>query len=136
MVQVEVDLSRYKDLGPSMKKVTEKGLNLTAQDMIGALMRTSPRDHGLLASWAVTEHSATMYKIQSPAIYTAAQNWGSTHMIKPKSKKALHWGGTPGYFSKGHMIHIRGKHFVEKSIKEVTPRIPEHFQIAISEVIG
>ena len=25
------------------------------------------------------------------------------HMIKPKNKKALHWGGKSGPFSKGHM---------------------------------
>ena len=25
------------------------------------------------------------------------------HMIKPKNKKALHWGGKTGPFSKGHM---------------------------------
>ena len=136
MVQVDVDLSQYKEMGPRTKEINEKTLNLTAQDMIGALMRNSPVDHGLLKQWAVTEHSATMYKIQSPAKYTAAQNWGSTHMIKPKSKKALHWGGKPGYFSKGHEVTIKGKHFVEKSIQEVQPRIQDHFKVAISEVIG
>ena len=136
MVQVDVDLSQYHDLGPNMKKVAEKGLNLTAQDMVGTLMKNSPVKHGLLKSWFIAEHSATSYTIKSPARYTAAQNWGSTHMIKPKSKKALHWGGKPGYFSKGHTVTIRGKHFVEDSIKEVKPRIDDHFKVAISEVLG
>ena len=134
MVQVDVDLSQYHDLGPNMKKVTEKGLNLTAQDMVGTLMKNSPVKHGLLKSWFIAEHSATSYTIKSPARYTAAQNWGSVHFIKPKNKKALHWDGE--YFSKGHMVHIIGQHFVERSIEQVQPRIAEHFKVAISEVLG
>ena len=136
MVTVDVDLSQYKEMGPRTKEINEKTLNLTAQDMVGTLMKNSPVKHGLLKSWFIAEHSATSYTIKSPARYTAAQNWGSTHMIKPKSKKALHWGGKPGYFSKGHTVTIRGKHFVEDSIKEVKPRIDDHFKVAISEVLG
>jgi hypothetical protein len=136
MVSVIVDTSKLKPLGGAMKEVQKRGMQLTGQDMLGELQRNSPRKHGRLASWAVTSQSASEIKIQSPAEYTAAHNWGSTHMIKPKNKKALHWGGKPGYFSKGHEITITGKHFVEKSINAVTPRIQEHFQIAISEVLG
>lgn len=134
MVQVDVDLSQYKEMGPRTKEINEKTLKLTAQDMVGTLMRNSPVKHGLLKSWFIAEHSATSYTIKSPAKYTAAQNWGSVHMIKPKNKKALHWDGK--YFSKGHTVHIRGKHFVERSIEQVQPRIAEHFKVAISEVLG
>jgi hypothetical protein len=136
MVTVEVDYSHYKDLGPKTKEITKRGLELSALDLVNKLMKNSPVDHGLLKQWAITSRTASSITIKSPAKYAAAQNWGSSHMIKPKSKKALHWGGSPGFFSKGHMINIKGKHFVEKSINEVRPKIPEHFQIAIKEVVG
>ena len=136
MVTVHVDTSHLKPLGGAMKEVQLRGMQLTGQDMLRTLMSNSPVKHGLLKQWAITSQSANEIRIQSPAKYTAAQNWGSTHMIKPKNKKALHWGGTPGYFSKGHSITIKGKHFVEKSINAVTPRIKEHFDVAISEVLG
>jgi hypothetical protein len=136
MVTVEVDYSHYVDLGPKTKEITKRGLELSALDLVNKLMKNSPVDHGLLKQWAITSRSASSITIKSPAKYAAAQNWGSSHMIKPTSKKALHWGGSPGFFSKGHMINIKGKHFVEKSINEVRPKIPEHFQIAIKEVVG
>jgi hypothetical protein len=134
MVQVSVDLSHLKL--DQMPQVAKRATNLTAQDLVGTLMKHSPVKHGLLKQWFIAEHSDLMYKIKSPAKSTAAQNWGSTHFIAPKSKKALHWGGKPGYFSKGHTITIHGKHFVEDSISEVKPRIDDHFKVAISEVLG
>ena len=134
MVQVSVDLSHLKL--DQMPQVAKKATNLTAQDLVGTLMKNSPVKHGLLKSWFIAEHSDFIYKIKSPAKYTAAQNWGSVHEIKPKNKKALHWGGKPGYFSKGHMVHIIGQHFVERSIEQVQPRIEKHFQVAINEVMG
>ena len=72
--------------------------------------------------------------IKSPAEYAAAQNYGSTHFIAPKNVKALHWGGDPGFFSKGHEITIPAKHFVEDSIEAVTPRLEEFFHKAKEEV--
>lgn len=92
-------------------------------------MINSPVDHGLLKQWAVTSQSDSEITIQSPAIYAAAQNYGSEHWIDPKNKKALHWGGDPGYFSKGHMVKIEGKHFVEDSIEQTQSRISEFFTI-------
>lgn len=136
MVQIEVDTSHLKQFGPAMPKIMKVGMNLIGQDMVNKLQRNSPVDQGLLKSWAIVEQSASMIKIRSPAKYARAQNYGSKHMIRPKDKKALHWGGDPGFFSKGHMINITGKHFVEKSIEQVKPRIDEHFQVAINEVLG
>ena len=35
-----------------------------------------------------------------------------THHIAPLTAKALHWGGNPGFFSKGHdVLGITAKHF-------------------------
>ena len=105
--------------------------------------------HGLLKAWFIAEQSQDEIVIKSPAKYTAAQNWGSTHMIRPKNKKALHWGAkggmiqgnnmtlpTKGAFSKGHTVHIPAKHFIEKSIKEVEPKTDDYFKMAIQEVLG
>jgi len=142
MVQVDVDLSHLKNLGAGMPEVQKRGMELTALDLTAKLQKNSEIpgklrvQHGVLKAWAPTKKSDSEYHVRSPAKYAAAQNWGSTHMIKPKSKKALHWGGKPGYFSKGHSITIPAKHFVERSIEQVQPRISNHFKVAINEVLG
>lgn len=110
------------------KEIITNGLNKTAQHLINELQHRSPVDHGLLKQWAVTSQSDSEIIIQSPAIYAAAQNYGtSAHWIEPVNKKALHWDG---FFSKGHVVGgIEGKHFVEDSIEETQARIAEFFTI-------
>ena len=132
MVTVEVNLDNIMDLKSKSEEMVKNGLQLTAQDLIRNLMINSPVDHGLLKQWAVTSQSDNEITVQSPAIYAAAQNYGSTHFIAPKNKKALHWGGSPGFFSKGHEVTIPGKHFVETSINQTTPRIGEFFKLGES----
>ena len=129
MVTVTVDLSHLADLSEMTKETQREGMKLTAQDLIANLMRNSPVDHGLLKQWAITSQSDSEITIQSPAKYAAFQNYGTRpHMIRPTSKKALHWDGK--FFSKGHMVSgIKGKHFVEKSIEATSQRIPEFFTI-------
>ena len=94
MVAIEVNVnSSIGNLKDMPKALLESGLDKTAQELINNLMQNSPVDHGLLKSWAVTESDELSRTIQSPAIYAAAQNYGSTHWIETKKKKALHWGG-------------------------------------------
>jgi phage gpG-like protein len=125
-----------------MPQIQKRGLQLMGLDLVNHLQRNSEIpgrlrvQHGLLKAWFIAEQSQDEIVIKSPAKYTAAQNWGSTHMIRPKNKKALHWGGQPGFFSKGHTVHIPGKHFIEKSIKEVEPKTDDYFKLAIQEVLG
>ena len=127
MVTVTVNLSDgLADLGKLSKETIRSGLEKTSQDLIRNLQINSPVDHGLLKQWAVTSQSDLEVTIQSPAIYAAAQNYGSTHFIAPKNKKALHWDG---YFSKGHEVTIPAKHFVEESIEQTQARIAEFFTI-------
>ena len=116
------------NLGQLSKDMIQRGMNLTAQDLINNLMQNSPVDHGLLKQWAVTSQSDTEIQIQSPAEYAVYQNYGtSAHWIEPVNKKALHWDGN---FSKGHMVSgITGKHFVEDSIESTSTRIQEFFTI-------
>lgn len=111
------------------KELITKGLDDTASDLIRNLMINSPVDNGLLKEWAVTESDEYSRTVQSPAIYAAAQNYGSTHFIAPKDAKALHWGGDPGFFSMGHEVTIPAKHFVEDSIEATAARIQEFFSI-------
>ena len=124
-----MDLSQCADLSQMTKETQKEGMKKTAQDLISNLMKNSPVDHGLLRQWAVTSQSDSEVTIQSPAKYAVFQNYGTRpHMIRPKSKKALHWDGK--FFSKGHMVRgITGKKFVEKSIEATSQRIPEFFTI-------
>lgn len=141
MVTVDVDLTQLSDFSDEMPKIQEKGMNLTALDLLNRLKRKSPVDHGLLRQWFIASKSKDKVIIKSPAKYTVYQNYGTdTHMIKPKNKKALFWGqynGKKPIMSKGHTVKgIKGKHFVENSIAEVQPRIQDHFKVAIREVLG
>ena len=132
MVTVEVNLSDgLADLGGLSKEMIQSGLSKTAQDLISNLQINSPVDHGLLKQWAVTEQSDTEIIIQSPAEYASYQNYGtSEHWVQPFGAFALHWGGEPGFFSKGHFVGgIEGKHFVEDSIEQTQSRIAEFFTI-------
>ena len=129
MVTVSADVSSVVgNLNNLSKDTIQRGLNLTAQNMISELMARSPVDHGLLRSWAVTGSSGNTRTIQSPAEYAVYQNYGtSAHWVAPVSAKALHWDGL---FSKGHMVSgIEGKHFVEDSIEATSARIQEFFTI-------
>lgn len=137
MVQITVELKTGKltDKLSKGKEIQRLGLDYTTQGLISALMQNSPVDHGLLKQWFVASMTDDEATIKSPAIYANAQNYGSSHMIMPKNKKALHWGGDPGFFSKGHMVNIKGKHFVETSIEQVQPQIPGFFLKAFHEVM-
>ena len=153
MVQVTLDLSQYDDLGPRMKEVRQRGLQLIALDMQRTVDKLSPIDEGVLHKWFIAEMSDSQATIKSPAKYVGFVNYGtSPYFLKPKNKKALHWTGrmnmsisgnnititgSKGGFSKGHMMPgQRGQHFIEKAISNVNPRIDEHFKTAISEVLG
>ena len=125
MVTVEIN-STIGNLANMPKEIIERGLDLTAQDLINNLMQNSPVDQGLLKSWAVSDSDEYSRTIQSPAEYAAAQNWGSTHWIEPVNKKALHWDGN---FSKGHFVTIPAQHFVEDSIDATMSRIQEFFTV-------
>lgn len=132
MVTVEVNVSDgLADLGGLSKEMLSSGMNKTAQDLIRNLQINSPVAHGLLKQWAVTGQSDDEVTIQSPAIYAAYQNYGTEeHWVEPFATFALHWGGDPGFFSKGHFVGgIEGKHFVEDSIEQTQSRIAEFFTI-------
>ena len=134
MVTIEVDLSHVDKFGPKMPEIRRRGLTLTALDMQRTADRLSPVDEGLLHKWFIAEQSDSQAVIKSPAEkYVGFVNYG-TGPIKPKHKKALHWGGEPGIFAKSTKGQ-KGQRFIDRAIKEVTPRIDQHFKTAISEVL-
>jgi hypothetical protein len=50
------------------------------------------------------------------------------HWVAPVTYSALHWGGTPGYFSKGHMVSgIEADPFVQPSIDDTIYAIDSIF---------
>lgn len=131
-----------------MKQTIREGMKLTGQVMLNELQTRSPVKHGLLKQWAVVKQSDEEIVIRSPAFYAAYQNYGTrSHMVRPKSKSVLYWTGSglthsmfyaggkmhnkyTGAFSKGHMVSgIKGKRFVEASIKATQSRIGELFTI-------
>jgi len=58
----------------------------------------------------------------------AIEKGTKSHWVEPVTFSALHWGGDPGYFSKGHMVGgIEADPFVEPSIKNTIWEIDEIF---------
>ena len=131
MVTVTVNMSDgLLDLGKLGKDTITSGLQKTGQDLIRNLQINSPVDHGLLKQWAVTSESDSEVTIQSPAIYAAAQNYGTgPYIILPKNKKALFWAGADHPVKMVNHPGIKGKHFVEDSIEATQSRIAEFFTI-------
>ena len=112
------------------KELLEKGLDLTAQDLISNLMDNSPVDTGLLKSWALTDSTETSRTVQSPAEYAEYVNYGTRpHFIYPTNKKMLYWDGAehpvPFVVHPGTTPTL----FVENSIEATKLRIEEFFSI-------
>ena len=105
-----------------MPEVQKRGMELTAQDLIGKLMRNSPVDHGLLKGWAVHKRTSDSIEIRSPAKYAADVNYG--HRQQPGRFIPGVWKGNKFRYkpnSKTGMVlkksYVPGGHFVEKSIR-------------------
>ena len=141
MVEVIVDLSHLDKFGPAMKDIRERGLDLTALDMQRTVDRLSPIDEGLLHKWAISDKSESSRTIHSPAKYVGFVNYG--HSQKPGRFIPGSWNGDKFKYNpdaKTGMVlkasYVPGKHFIEAAIKQVTPRIDQHFKSAIAEVLG
>lgn len=134
MVSVTLDLSQYKDIGEITKETQREGMKLTAQDLIGNLMKRSPVDHGLLRQWAAVSQSESEVVIRSPAFYAAYVNYG--HSQQPGRFIPGTWNGSKFRYNpsaKTGMVlkksFVPGKHFVEPSIRETASKIPKFFTV-------
>jgi hypothetical protein len=150
-ITVEIDTSKLTEkLTPEkMKEAMEQGMNYATQEMVRVLMMNSPVDHGLLKSWFVDSMSSDEATIKSPAAYARYVNDGTgPYTITPKgqatyhagqkltSGSALWWEGAEHPVKVVHHPGIRGRHFVEDSINDVSGRLDGYFLKAISEVFG
>ena len=150
MVEITFDLdtSNIGKLPGKWEKAKKQGLLNNAEDLTRFLIdETSGKSinvrHGVLHSWSITSITDEQATITSPAVYAAAQNYGTGPydiFVSPKSKSALFWGeynnGKP-IMSKGHTIHhpgLKGHHFVEKSFEQLQPLIPGYWMKALEEV--
>ena len=129
MVTVTVN-SSIGNLNNISKEFIERGLDLTAQELIANLMDNSPVDHGLLKSWALTDSTETSRTVQSPAEYAEYVNYGTRpHFIYPTNQKMLYWDGAdhpvPFVVHPGTTPTL----FVENSIEATKLRIEEFFTI-------
>ena len=151
MVEItfELDTSPIGKLPAKWDKARKQGLLNNAEDLTRFLIdETSGKSinvrHGVLHSWSITSITDEQATITSPAVYAAAQNYGTgpyNIFVSPKSKSALFWGeydkssGKP-IMSKGHTIHhpgLKPRRFVEKSFERLQPLIMGNFMKALEE---
>ena len=133
-VQLEVDASHLKPLGPKTEEAIRRGLQYTSNYMIERLQVNSPIDTGYLKGWFKYSESDSVVDIRSPAQYAIYQDQG-TGPITAKNKKALHWVKNGEHFYAKSTKGIKPKRFVQKSINSTKGRIDGFFIKAIQEVL-
>lgn len=133
-VNVDLDMSKYTDLGPAMPEVQKKVLTYTSNYMIERLQVNSPIDTGYLKGWFKYKDTDSMVDIRSPAKYAIYQDQG-TGPIKAKNGKVLHWEKGGQHFFAKSTKGIKGKRFVEKSINSTKGRLDQFSIKAIQEVL-
>ena len=75
-VQLEVDASHLKPLGPKTEEAIRRGLQYTSNYMIERLQVNSPIDTGYLKGWFKYSESDSVVDIRSPAQYAGFVNDG------------------------------------------------------------
>ena len=141
MVTIDVDMSQLDKFGPAMPEIRKTAMNLIALDTQRTVDKLSPVDEGVLHKWFIAEQSDSQVVIKSPAHYVGFVNYG--HPQRPGRFIPGVWKGDKFRYKKGAKTgmvlkkpHVEGQHFIEEAIKQVTPRIDDHFKKAISEVLG
>ena len=133
-VEISIDKSQYEQLGPKMPEVLKRGTDKTAQYMIERLQVNSPIDTGFLKGWFIYKHTESMVDVRSPAQYAIYQDQG-TGPIKAKNGKVLHWEKNGQHYFAKSTKGIKGKRFVERSVKATQGRLDSFFIKAIQETL-
>lgn len=140
MVQVTVDLSHLDKFGPKMPEIRREGLKLVALDMQRTVDKLSPVDEGVLHKWFIAEQSDSRAVIKSPAHYVGWVNDG--HPQRPGRFVPGVWNGGKFRYKSGAKTgmvlkksYVPGQKFVERAIKQVEPRVDDHFKTAIEKVL-
>ena len=136
-VTISVDLGGLNSKLAKFPEAKAKGMEYAAQEMVRVLMMNSPVDHGLLKSWFIDSITEDEAHIKTPAEYARYVNDGTgPYSIEPVSAKALYWEGADHPVRRVHHPGIKGQHFVEDSIDDVSGRLDEYFLKALEEVMG
>lgn len=134
-ITLEIDTSGIGKLPGKWQQAKAKGLNESAQTLVRFLMQNSPVDHGLLKSWFIESMDDEQAVIKSPAEYAIYQDQGtSPYLIQSKRPGGyLFWEGADHPVKTVHHPGIKGKHFVQQSLDELSPLAPGFFLRALEE---
>ena len=134
-ITLEIDTSGIGKLPGRWEQARARGLNESAQTLVRFLMQNSPVDHGLLKSWFIESMDDEQAVIKSPAEYAIYQDQGtSPYLIQSKRPGGyLFWEGADHPVKTVHHPGIKGKHFVQQSLDELSPLAPGFFLRALEE---
>lgn len=139
-VEIEVDATHLKPLGPKTEEAIKRGLDYTADYTIERLQANSPIDTGYLKGWFRYKETNSMVDIRSPAQYAGWVNDG--HSQQPGRFIPGTWQNGKFRYdrnAKTGMVlkasHVKGRKFVEASINATKGRINQFFIKAIREVL-
>ena len=132
---LEIDTSGIGKLPGKWQQAKARGLNESAQTLVRFLMQNSPVDHGLLKQWFIESIDDEEAHIKSPAEYAIYQDQGtSPYLIQSKRPGGyLFWEGADHPVKTVHHPGIKGKHFVQQSLDELSPLAPGFFLRALEE---
>lgn len=132
---LEIDTSGIGKLPGKWQQAKARGLNESAQTLVRFLMQNSPVDHGLLKQWFIESMDDEQAVIKSPAEYAIYQDQGtSPYLIQSKRPGGyLFWEGADHPVKTVHHPGIKGKHFVQQSLDELSPLAPGFFLRALEE---
>lgn len=134
-ITIDIDTSGIGKLPGKWQQAKAKGLNESAQTLVRFLMQNSPVDHGLLKQWFIESMDDEQAVIKSPAEYAIYQDQGtSPYLIQSKRPGGyLFWEGADHPVKTVHHPGIKGKHFVQQSLDELSPLAPGFFLRALEE---
>ena len=134
-ITIDIDTSGIGKLPGRWEKAKARGLNESAQTLVRFLMQNSPVDHGLLKQWFIESIDDEQAVIKSPAEYAIYQDQGtSPYLIQSKRPGGyLYWEGASHPVKTVHHPGIKGKHFVQQSMEQLSPLAPGFFLRALEE---
>ena len=134
-ITIDIDTSGIGKLPGRWEKAKSQGLKESAETMVRFLMQNSPVDHGLLKQWFIESIDDEQAVIKSPAEYAIYQDQGtSPYLIQSKRPGGyLYWEGADHPVKTVHHPGIKGKHFVQQSLDELSPLAPGFFLRALEE---
>ena len=132
-ITIDIDTSGIGKLPGRWEKARQQGLRESAETMVRFLMQNSPVDHGLLKQWFIESIDDEQAVIKSPAEYAIYQDQGTRpYLIQSKRPGGyLFWEGADHPVKTVHHPGIKGKHFVQQSMEQLSPLAPGFFLRAL-----